>query len=450
MIFLNISVDVVVTWKKHWYISKLMTIMFYILYKSDKIFELTENNMSYKDIRINSFNLSPRDLNALYESRYNGESTIRLGFDINGFDSFVVLNPDLLNLMSSIYQLDKKLALLSNQLPEEALYQFKAISMLEEIQQSNEVENVQSTKKEIKDAYNAVKLGKQNKRFASMIKKYLLLQSDIEIPLNTCQQIRDLYDDFILDEVVKDDPNDQPDGVIFRQSTVKVLNSHNEVIHEGLYPESNIIIAMNRALAILNNHDYDILIRTALFHYFFGFVHPFYNGNGRMTRFISSYMFSKYFSQAACLRISYVINQNRRRYYELFRNANDKRNKGELTEFVTGYLTFFKDALKDTYVTLEEKNMLYKEYEGILNDWLKNNMSKISATERVCFKYLLQAELFGESTLDINNVSKFMECSEKTARKILADAGQLVYSTKEGRKLIWHINVKFLASLGEG
>ena len=95
--------------------------------------------MPYKDIRVHSFNSSPDAVNELYEKRYNGDSTIRLGFDLNGSDSFVVLNPDLSMLISSIYQADKKLSLLSAKIPAEALGPFINTSMIEEIQQSNEV-----------------------------------------------------------------------------------------------------------------------------------------------------------------------------------------------------------------------------------------------------------------------------------------------------------------------
>ncbi len=403
-------------------------------------------NMQYKDFRIHSFNLSPDEANELYNKRYNGESTIRLGFNINGFDSFVVLNPELSALIFSIYQGDKKLTLLSSKISTYALDQFVDTSMIEEIQQSNEVENVNSTRKEIKDALDAVSQGRQGKRFVSMVRKYLILQSDKDIPLSACQDIRSLYDDFIADEVVREDPEDQPDGEIFRKSPVHVDNGHGQSIHEGLFPESKIITAMDSALSILNNENYDILIRVALYHYFFGYIHPFYNGNGRMTRFISSYMLAKYFSKSACLRISYVIKEHRSRYYELFKNANDKRNRGELTEFVMGYLTFFKEAIDGTYVTLEEKNKLYQEYEKLLDGWIDKNMNKLSFMQRFSFKYILQADLFGDSSMDISRITYMMECSEKTARKILSDAGPLVKTTKDGRKLIWHINLETLSS----
>lgn len=401
--------------------------------------------MPYQDFRIHSLNSSPEKANDLYNQRYNGESTIRLGFNIKGFDAFVVLNPDLSALISSIYLSDKKLTMLSEKIPPDALQQFISTSMIEEIQQSNEVENVNSTRKEIKDALVAVNQGRHGKRFVSMVRKYLILQSDKEIPLITCLDIRKLYDEFIADEVVREDPGDQPDGEIFRSSTVHVNNSYGQTVHEGLFPESKIITAMDSALSILSNENYDILIRVALFHYFFGYIHPFYNGNGRMTRFISSYMLAKYFSESACLRISYVIKEHRNKYYELFRNANDKRNRGELTEFVMGYLRFFKEAIDDTYRILEEKNNQYQKYDRKLLLWLNKHMNKITYPQQACFEYMLQTDMFGESQVDISTVAYFMECSDKTARKIMTDAGPLVRTTKDGRKLIWHINLDTLS-----
>ena len=402
--------------------------------------------MPYQDIRIRSFNSSPEETDALYNNRYNGESTIRLGFDIKGHDAFVVYIPELLSLISSIYQSDKKLSMLSEKIPGDALQQFVDISMIEEIQQSNEVENVNSTRKEIKDAMVAVNQGHRGKRFVSMVRKYMILQSNKDIPLSTCQDVRNLYDDFIADEVIRDDPNDKPDGEIFRQSPVHVDNNRGQRIHEGLFPESKIITAMDSALSILNNENYDILIRVALYHYFFGYIHPFYNGNGRMTRFISSYMLSKYFSKSACLRTSYVIKEHRSKYYELFRNANDKRNRGELTEFVIGYLRFFREAIDDTYRLLDEKNRLYQQFKKMLTSWLNKHMNKVTSIQRVCFNSMLQTDMFGESSMDISKIASYMECSERTARKILADAGPLLTTTKDGRKIIWHINLDTLAS----
>ncbi|WP_318259784.1 Fic family protein [Ruminococcus sp. YRD2003] len=62
---------------------------------------------------------------------------------------------------------------------------------------------------------------------------------------------------------------------------------------KGLAPESKIIDTMNKSLDVFNNNDIDIFMRIAVFHYLFGYIHPFYDGNGRTSRFISSYLLSR-------------------------------------------------------------------------------------------------------------------------------------------------------------
>ncbi|MFR7881399.1 MAG: Fic family protein [Christensenellales bacterium] len=83
-------------------------------------------------------------------------------------------------------------------------------------------------------------------------------------------------------------------------------------------PESKIIEYMNKALYILNNQSIDILIRVSLFHYYFGYIHPFYDGNGRINRFISSYILSKHFNEVIGFRLSMTIKENLTQYLEAF------------------------------------------------------------------------------------------------------------------------------------
>jgi hypothetical protein len=70
-----------------------------------------------------------------------------------------------------------------------------------------------------------------------------------------------LYNEFVLAEVVDEDPNDYPDGEIFRKGTIRVAGKTMEKVHEGLYPESKIIEYMNQALSLLNDEDIDVIIQ---------------------------------------------------------------------------------------------------------------------------------------------------------------------------------------------
>lgn len=91
----------------------------------------------------------------------------------------------------------------------------------------------------------------------------------------------------MIQDIQKEDPKDLPDGIIFRKNQVEV-DSSGKTIHEGSMPEERIIEIMNQSIQILNDEKLPLLIRVAIFHYLFGYIHPFYEGNGRMSRFISS------------------------------------------------------------------------------------------------------------------------------------------------------------------
>ena len=95
-------------------------------------------------------------------------------------------------------------------------------------------------------------------------------------------------------------------------------------VHEGLYLESKIIEIMNQSLSLLNDENIDVLIRLVIFRFIFGYIHPFYYGNGRMTRFISSYKMSEVFNLAVCLKISYKIKEIRIQYQRMFENVEEK------------------------------------------------------------------------------------------------------------------------------
>lgn len=75
-----------------------------------------------------------------------------------------------------------------------------------------------------------------------------------------------------------EEPHNLPDGILFRKENVNVVSS-TKIIHQGVYPESKIIKDIDDTLSILNNPDLPYLVRVALFHYFLGYIHPFYDGN---------------------------------------------------------------------------------------------------------------------------------------------------------------------------
>ena len=64
---------------------------------------------------------------------------------------------------------------------------------------------------------------------------------------------------------------------------------------------------MDAALKILHLQDFPLFVRLGLFHYFFAYIHPFYDGNGRTDRFITSYFLKKNFHLLLGLRLSVIL-----------------------------------------------------------------------------------------------------------------------------------------------
>lgn len=405
----------------------------------------------YKDMRHIYYENpgNPQAVQQMLDSKYNSEATIRLPFSIGKYPAFVMHNNELSLLISSIYQANLRLERLGGNLPSDAIQQFWENTMVEEIQQTNEVENVHSTRKEIREAVQEKENAYSNKRFLGMVKKYDMLITGKEIPLRSCTDIRKLYDEFILDEVLRENPENAPDGLIFRKGKTGVYSQHDIEIHEGLYPEQKIIETMEQALAFLNDPGVDPLIQISVFHYAFAYIHPFYDGNGRMTRFISSYRLSELFDKSACLRISYFIKANRPVYYRMFKEANDRHSMGEITGFVMQFLTFFKQAIEDSYQSLSEKKAHYERYQKLLKKATAARPASASLKKDTLLDYMLQTELFGHPIFSIELITKLLDCSPKTARKTMDEYEPLVYHRVKGRKFWWHINLDYLEQFSQ-
>ena len=394
----------------------------------------------YPGIFLTYFDLKDHELTRkLANDLYSSSSSISLDLKIGQYPAFIVYCDELLAELRKIRTLNQKICSLAESLPGVALRQFIRQAMIEEIHQNNEMENIHSTRKEIRDEIQVIQNGKKGKRFDGMIRKYELLLKNVPIALSSCQDIRNLYDSFILEEVEKEDPADVPDGLYFRKNPVSVTRN-NTVIHEGVYPESLLNETMELALSFLNNNDYDPLIRIAAFHYLFGYIHPFYNGNGRMTRFISSYTLSaEQIHLLVSLRLSYVIKSHRAQYYKMFKNTNDHRNYADMTRFVVEFLGFIREAGEQVLSYLSEKKELLDHYAKIIHDlYLEQDTEKL-------LNILVQASICEDVSLNTTELEILMNnMSYYLLKKHLSDIEPWLIISKSGKYQAYRVDLQKL------
>lgn len=389
-----------------------------------------------------SANGNRSNVEAELNSRLSSVSTHRFDFKIGQNNAFVMLNPELLLKLSSIYNLKTDIAMIAVHLPPVAHQQCLRKYMADEIYQTNEVENVHSTHKEIRESIADVERGSHGKRFDGMVRKYLLLIHEESIALNTCEDIRNLYNDFVLDEVMKDNADDQPDGTLFRKDPVAVLGKGGRTIHTGLFPETAIISAMEKALAALNDSAIDILIRIAAFHYMFAYIHPFYDGNGRMTRFISCAKLVEHISIFASFRLSYVIKENRAKYYRMFKEANDKHNYGDLTRFVIDFLSFIEDAMDDVKANLQGAKNRLDNCTEILDKLVREN--RLSKNDNTVLFVLVQERLFCAEGMSMDELIAACKLSQRTIKTILDKNADIIIKRRDGRRLLYSLDIENL------
>ena len=88
---------------------------------------------------------------------------------------------------------------------------------------------------------------------------------------------------------------------------------------------------MNRALSILSDAELPVLVRVSVFHFMFAYIHPFYDGNGRTNRFISSYALSHSFNPIVEYRLSYSVKERIDKYCKGFSVCEHPLSRGDLT-----------------------------------------------------------------------------------------------------------------------
>ena len=327
-------------------------------------------NKSLKTI----FHMDDTLVDSIYNDRFNNPYSIKLGIHTkktaagNSYEMFTCLTPEMMLLSQKISSLTLKLERIINPIPPIAVNQFFTACLRDEIKATNDIEGIHSTRKEIDHALDQQFNPEERKstRLWGIVNKYQKLITQENIAFKTCKDLRRFYDDFALDEVIKADPDNAPDGIYFRQRSVSVSDGLKD-IHIGLYPETEIISAMTAALNILNNEEIPLLIRISLYHYLFGFIHPFYDGNGRTSRFITSYYLARSSSPLLAIRLSVTIKRAKRFYYKLFDDASYLLNRGELTYFILGFLVIFEKSLTETIEILEHKANQFYHYQKLLS-----------------------------------------------------------------------------------
>lgn len=388
------------------------------------------------------FYKKPTEYESIYDARFNSEASIKLPIKIHENVGFIFNTNEITKLLVKIYKTINKINLLRTHLPNIAINSYIIKSLKDEIALTNEIEGVRSTRKEIEDAIDSIKNDK-SARFKGLVDKYFKLISNEIIPLNNCEDIRTIYDALVLPEIEKEN---LPDGILFRKEPVQVVSATQKEKHRGIMPESKIIESLDLCLDFLKNDDIDSLIKISAFHYLFGYIHPFYDGNGRTSRFISSYLIKNELDVLLALKLSYTVKNNINKYYKAFDVCNDRKNKGDITFFVVTFLELLSQASDDLYTKIADLNDQLNYYNNIINTLVNDKV--LNDKQAKCIFILCQNRLFDDTYMNMNTLTELLEKSDTTTRKILKslESKNLLVKSRNKNQYLYSANLDSLSS----
>ncbi|MDU5149081.1 MAG: Fic family protein [Anaerococcus prevotii] len=311
-----------------------------------------------------------------YEDRINFEASLKLDFIVKDYPLYFVFNSYTANLLDKIRVLDIEIDNLFDRLPDVAKYSFLDDIIVEEIFSSNEIEGVRSTREEILLTKKQLEVDRNaNLRFKSIINSYLDLS--VADRLRSLEDIRDYYDRVVGKEISDED---QPDSSLFRVRDVYIQSNRSydgSYIHKGL--DADLLNQyMEKWLMFMNDENLHLMIRVAIGHYLFEYMHPFYDGNGRLGRFLSSMYIRNSYSYLTSLAVSRGAFIKKNDYYKSFKQTNADINMGELNYFVDEFVKIIIKAQEDMKDLLNSNiAKLDKSW-----DWLNDEFAddKISLT----------------------------------------------------------------------
>lgn len=130
-----------------------------------------------------------------------------------------------------------------------------------------------------------------------------------------------------------------PPGQRYRNDSVFVVS--DKVEHTGL-PWQKLPQAMAQLVAYANDPSpQNDLIKAAVLHFYFAWLHPYFDGNGRMARLLQLwYLVQCGYSSALFLPFSRYIEQNRSQYYKAYTLAEQNNQVSGMLD-ATPFLVYF-------------------------------------------------------------------------------------------------------------
>lgn len=245
---------------------------------------------------------------------------------------------------------------------------------------------------------------------------------DDKMVINTVKGCDYAYRNFIdetsiraLWEIVVNDvcENVSKSGTLYRDGTV-FIGSESKIIYVPAQPEQ-LPDMMSQLFSFLKNDELDVILKAFVMHFYFVYLHPFCDGNGRTARiWTASYLYHNGYEKMMYLPLSRTINENLSGYYGNLADSEWKyEQNGQVYLDITPFVFYMLEMLGKCIITsiLEENEL--DEAQKLLLTKMKKRGSGAEITVKNAQKILSETE---EQTVKILETLVEMGYLYKTVR----------------------------------
>lgn len=333
-------------------------------------------------------------------------------------------------LQEKILQNSNKINYILNRLPTIAIKEIIMKILSNELYKTNKIEGIETVKSEIYSSLKDDRISnKKSNKLDGIIKKYKdIMENNFEDTehIDSLSSFRKIYDEMFED--FEKSGNYKLDGKYFRKDIVKVINGLGNTIHIGVNGEEAIEKNIESLIEFMNIKDIPFLVKASISHFFFEYIHPFYDGNGRFGRYLLSLYLARKLDNLTAFSVSYSISRNLDDYYKSFVEVEDVNNYGEITFFVENILKTIKNGQEMIIELLNDSVMRFKHSMEILDELTK----ELSEKENIILQIYLQNYLFNdfEELTNVELTSIIGDLTQQTINKYTQELEKKGYLVK--------------------
>lgn len=197
------------------------------------------------------------------------------------------------------------------------------------------------------------------------------------------ENVRRLYE-IAINPYLEDKENQLDYTQMYRNDGVLVGNKlSQEKVHEGS-PADKIEGKMNSLFAFIDQDtDMDDLAKAAAIHFYIGYLHPYFDGNGRMARMLHIwYLLQKGYSSALYLPFSSLIIETKDKYNKAYELVEQNAKISGIVD-ISPFLYYFNESI---YRRIGEHEV-HSDILEVFHELLKQG--EITGKEKELFNFVL-------------------------------------------------------------